>query len=273
MATVLITGCSSGFGELAAITFADHGHRVFASMRTPGKSEALNARPEIEQLALDVTSSDSVDAAVAHVLASAGGIDVLVNNAGIEVFGSVHLFADHEVERQFDTNVTGVIRVVRAVVPPMLERGSGVVVNVGSVAGRVGAPYSGLYAATKHAVEALTEAMHFELSHRGIRVCVVEPGQFATRLGENSVIAAAMQEGSTEHDRWQRYRAAQRKLVSGEPADPQVVADTIYRAATEEPGMLRYPVGADADLVLGAKAAMTFEEFDGAMRTVLDWHE
>ncbi len=273
MSTVLITGCSSGFGELAALTFADRGHRVFATMRTPGKSAALNARADITQLALDVTSSASVDAAVAQVLEAAGGIDIVVNNAGIEVFGAVHLFADDEVERQFDTNVTGVIRVVRAVVPGMLARGGGAIVTVGSVAGRVGAPYGGLYAASKHAVEALTEAMHFELSHRGIRVSVVEPGQFATRLGDNSATAVAMVEGDAEHDRWQRYRAAQRRLVSGEPADPQLVADVIYRAATEEPGMLRYPVGADADLVLGAKGSMSFEDFDGAMRAVLDWHE
>ena len=157
--------------------------------------------------------------------------------------------------------------------PGMLARGGGAIVTVGSVAGRVGAPYGGLYAASKHAVEALTEAMHFELSHRGIRVSVVEPGQFATRLGDNSATAVAMVEGDAEHDRWQRYRAAQRRLVSGEPADPQLVADVIYRAATEEPGVLRYPVGADADLVLGAKGSMSFEDFDGAMRTVLDWHE
>jgi len=273
MANVLITGCSSGFGELAALTFADRGHRVFASMRTPGKSAAIAARADIEQVALDVTSSASVDAAVAGVLDAAGHIDILVNNAGIEVFGAVHLFSDDEVARQFDTNVTGIIRVVRAVVPAMLAHGSGAIVNVGSVAGRVGAPYGGLYAASKHAVEALTEAMHFELSHRGIRVCVVEPGQFATRLGDNSATAAAMTEGSAEYERWQRYRAAQRRLVSGEPANAQEVADVIYRAATETPAVLRYPVGADADLVLGAKGAMSFEDFDGAMRTVLDWHE
>ncbi|MEY4338517.1 MAG: hypothetical protein RLZ14_367, partial [Actinomycetota bacterium] len=159
MANVLITGCSSGFGELAALTFADRGHRVFASMRTPGKSAAIAARADIEQVALDVTSSASVDAAVAGVLDAAGHIDILVNNAGIEVFGAVHLFSDEEVVRQFDTNVTGIIRVVRAVVPAMLAHGSGAIVNVGSVAGRVGAPYGGLYAASKHAVEALTEAM------------------------------------------------------------------------------------------------------------------
>jgi hypothetical protein len=102
---------------------------------------------------------------------------------------------------------------------------------------------------------------------------VVEPGQFATRLGDNSATAAAMTEGSAEYERWQRYRAAQRRLVSGEPANAQEVADVIYRAATETPAVLRYPVGADADLVLGAKGAMSFEDFDGAMRTVLDWHE
>lgn len=273
MAVVLLTGCSSGFGELAAITFADQGHRVFATMRTPGKSEALNARPDIEQLALDVTSAESVESAVAEAASRAGRIDVVVNNAGIELFGAVHLFGDDEVARQFDTNVTGIVRVARSVVPRMLQWGGGVIVNVGSVAGHVGAPYGGLYAASKHAVEALTEAMHFELSHRGVRVCVVEPGQFATRLGDNSALAAAMPEGSEEHQRWQRFRAAQRKLVNGEPADPQVVADVIVRAATEVPGVLRYPVGADADLVIGTKSSMPFEQFDTTMRTVLDWHE
>ncbi|MEI8241079.1 MAG: SDR family oxidoreductase [Actinomycetota bacterium] len=273
MSNVLITGCSSGFGELAALTFADHGHRVFATMRTPGKSAAIAARGDIEQVALDVTSADSVDAAVAEVIARAGSIDVLINNAGIEVFGAVHLLSDSDVTQQFDTNVLGVVRTVRAVVPHMLAKGGGAIVNVGSVAGLVGAPYGGLYAASKHAVEALTESMHFELSQQGIRVCVIEPGQFATALGANSAYAAAMVEGSPEYERWQRYRLAQRKLVNGEPADPQLVADAIYRAATERPGVLRHPVGVDADLVLGAKRSMPFEDFDVAMRAVLDWHD
>jgi NAD(P)-dependent dehydrogenase (short-subunit alcohol dehydrogenase family) len=208
MANVLITGCSSGFGELAALTFADRGHRVFASMRTPGKSVVIDARPEIEQLALDVTSTDSVNAAVAEAVRRAGRLDIVVNNAGVEMFGAVHLLSDEEVERQFDTNVTGVVRVVRAAVPHMLSNAPvdgrrGSIVNVGSVAGLVGAPYNGIYAASKHAVEALTESMHFELAHHGIRVCVVEPGQFATSLGENSMVAAAMPEGSADHARWQ----------------------------------------------------------------------
>ncbi len=273
MSNVIITGCSTGFGELAALTFADRGHTVVATMRTPGKSAALNARPEILQIPLDVTSSASVDSAVAEAIAQVGQLDVVVNNAGVESFGAVHQFTDDEVAWQFDTNVTGVVRVVRAVVPHMLGNGGGAIVNVGSVAGRVGTPYGGMYAATKHAVEALTEAMHFELAHRGIRVCVVEPGQFPTQLASNASTVAAMTSESEDFVRWQSYRAAQKSLVSGGPADPQDVVEAIYAAATERPGVLRHPVGADADLVIGAKNGMSFEDFEAAMRTVLNWHD
>jgi NAD(P)-dependent dehydrogenase (short-subunit alcohol dehydrogenase family) len=273
MANVLITGCSTGFGELAALTFADRGHSVVATMRTPGKSAALNERSDIRQVALDVCSSESVDAAMAEALASVGSIEIVINNAGIEVFGPVHQLSDDEVTRQLDTNVTGVVRVARAVVPHMLARGAGVIVNVGSIAGLVGAPYSGIYAASKHAVEALSEAMHFELSHRGIRVHVVEPGQFATALGSNATHAAAMVPGGEEHDRFTRFRAAQRTLVNGQPAPAQIVADAIYAAATQEPPALRHPVGADAELIVATKGSMSFEDFDTTMRTVLNWHE
>lgn len=273
MANVLITGCSSGFGELAALTFADRGHRVVATMRTPGKSAVIAARADIHEVPLDVCDSASVDTAVASAIDHLGGLDIVVNNAGIEVFGAVHLLADDEVVRQFDTNVGGVIRVVRAVVPHMISRGGGTIVNVGSVAGVVGAPYGGLYAASKHALEALSEAMHFELSHRNVRVRLIEPGQFATSLGTNALVARAMPEGSEEYERWQRFRAAQRSLVNGEPAPAQLVADVIYGAATDEPGRLRYPVGADAEMIVGAKGSMSFEDFDTTMRTVLDWHE
>jgi NAD(P)-dependent dehydrogenase (short-subunit alcohol dehydrogenase family) len=271
--SVLITGCSTGFGELAALTFADRGHTVVATMRTPGKSPALNARAEILQIPLDVTSTPSVDAAIAEAIAQVGTVDVVVNNAGVESFGAVHLFSDEEVAWQFDTNVTGVVRVVRAVVPHMLGNGGGAIVNVGSVAGRVGTPYGGMYAATKHAVEALTEAMHFELAHRGIRVCVVEPGQFPTQLSTNASTVTAMTPGSPDFERWQSYRAAQKSLISDGPADPQDVVEAIYSAATERPGVLRHPVGADADLVIGAKSGMSFEDFEAAMRTVLNWHD
>ncbi|HRB03698.1 MAG TPA: SDR family oxidoreductase [Ilumatobacteraceae bacterium] len=273
MSTVLITGCSSGFGELAALTFADHGHRVYATMRAPGKSAALNARADIHQFELDVTDSTSVNAAVEHVTAEAGPIDILVNNAGIEVYGPIHLLADDEITQQLDTNVTGVIRVVRAVVPSMLANGGGTIVTVGSVAGLVGTPYGGIYAASKHAVEAISEALHFELSQDGIRVRVVEPGQFATNLGANGVFAAAMTSDTPEFQRRERFHVAQRSLVNGEPAPAQRVADVIYQAATEQPGRLRYPVGDDAELIIATKSQMSFEDFDTTMRAALNWYE
>ncbi len=277
MANVLITGCSSGFGLLSAVTFAQRGHRVFATMRNPAKSGPLDeaaaaAGVEVEVLALDVCDPASVESAIAAVVNRAGSIDIVVNNAGIELFGAVHLVSDAEATRQFDTNVLGVIRVCRAVVPQMKAQGGGAIVNVGSVAGKVGTPYGGLYAASKHALEALSESMHFELAHLGIRVHVIEPGSFATALGENSLVAAAMA-GTDEFDRWQNYRTAQKKLVQGEPANPQLVADAIYAAVTAEPPTLRHAVGADAEMVINTKASMSFEDFETTMRTVLDWHD
>lgn len=276
MPATLITGCSSGFGLLAAVEFARNGHRVFATMRDPGKAGPLEAAAaaaegSVEVLPLDVTDDASVRCAVAEAVERAGRLDVVVNNAGIEMFGAVHLATDAEVLRQLDTNVLGVVRVARAVVPHLIEQGGGVIVNVGSISGLVGVPYSGLYAASKHAVEAITEAMHFELAVHRVHVRVVEPGQFATSLGDNSVVVAGMPEGSADFERWQRFRTATRGLVGGSPADPAAVASAIYQAATEEPGRLRYLVGGDAELIAGTKAAMSFEEFEATMRTALGW--
>ena len=276
--TVLVTGCSSGFGLLTAVVFAERGHHVVATMRDPDKAEPLleaaaAAGVTVEVATLDVGSSASVERAVEAVVASTGRLDIVVNNAGIELFGAVHLVSDEEATRQLDTNVLGIVRVARSVVPHMVRQGRGAIVNVGSVAGKVGVPYSGLYAASKHAVEAITEAMHFELAQLGIRVAVVEPGQFATGLSGNSVVAAAMPEDSAEYARWQAFRGRMRQLVGGEPADAQLVADVIYEAATSTEPRLRWPVGDDAALVLDTKAALSFEDFEAAMRTTLDWHE
>ncbi|MEX2626809.1 MAG: SDR family oxidoreductase [Ilumatobacteraceae bacterium] len=275
--TVLITGCSSGFGLLAAVEFARRGCHVVATVRDASVAGSLHAAAEaagveVEVAELDVRSTESVERAVADVVAS-GPLDVVVNNAGLEVFGAVHLVSDDEVIRQFDTNVHGPVRVVRAAVPHMIERGAGTIVNVGSVAGVVGAPYSGLYAASKHALEALTEAMHFELAQHGVRVSIVEPGQFATELAAKATVAAAMPPGSAEHERWQRFRTAMRGLVDGEPADPQRVAEVICDAALGDEWKLRWPVGDDADLVIATKSTMGFEDFETTMRAALDWHE
>lgn len=277
MPAVLITGCSSGFGRLSALAFARLGWRVVATMRTPAAGRdlldiAAAASWALSVVALDVTDPASVDAAVAEASA-AGPLDAVVNNAGVELHGPVHLASADEVRWQFDANVFGLLTVVRAVVPGMRAAGGGVIVNVGSLAGYVGAPYTGVYAATKHAVSALTEAMHFELSHEGIRTVLVEPGQFPTRLGANARVVAALEEGSPEAARRERWRAAQRSLAGPSPADPQQVADAIVRAATDPACPLHLLVGGDAELVAGAKRSLPFEEFEAVMRATLDWRE
>ncbi len=279
MANVLITGCSSGFGLLSALEFARRGDTVFASMRTVSKAAALNDAAAAEGLkvnvvSLDVTDDDSVRSAVAGVAAEAGTIDVLVNNAGIEMNGAIHLIADDEALWQLDTNVLGPLRTMRAVVPIMLQQGGGTIVNVSSVAGVAAVPYSGMYAASKHALEAMTEAMHYELSHKGIRLALIEPGQFTTEFSSNSQMAAGMAADTEATDRRLRFRGAMSGLLpAGPPPDPQLVANAIVDAAQAKAPKLRVPVGADAELVTAARSSMDFESFEQAMRQTLNWFD
>src|SRR3954454_5759669 len=255
MAVVLITGCNSGFGLHASLSFARQGHDVFATVRNLDRAEPLRTAAAAEDLELhvvrlDVRDADSVDGAVAEVVERAGRIDVCVNNAGIELRGPLEECSDDEMLVQFDTNVFGLVRVVRAVIPIMRAQGGGVIVNVGSLAGIVARPYGGLYSATKHAVEAISEALHFECAQFGIRVAVLEPGQFETELANNAIIAARFDDSSMYKNSSDRFDVALRRLApDGEPAPPEVVADAILAVAEDDDAGLRHLVGADADLV------------------------
>ena len=278
VASVLVTGCSSGFGKLTALLFARHGHTVFATMRDPAKAgpmEAMAAEEglEVHVLALDVTDPGSVTAAVADAEAAAGGsLDVVVNNAGIELRGPVESVSDDEVLAQFETNVFGVIRVVRAVVPAMRARGAGVIVNVSSIAGLVARPYAGLYSASKHALEGLSEALHHELRPFGIRVAVVEPGQFETDLLANAIVAEGFGPDSPYRAASDSFDVAVRGLVpDGKPAPAEVVAETIVAVAFDSMAGLRHLVGTDADLVMSVRRSGDFEHFDRTIRAALDW--
>ena len=177
MARALITGCSSGFGRATAIELKKRGHEVVATARQP---ETLADLDVDERLALDVTDDASVHAAVA----AAGVIDVLVNNAGFSVSGPVELVPMAEAHRIFETNVFGVVRMIQAVLPKMRARQSGLVINVSSVNGKVAPPLSGFYCATKHALEALSEALYYEVGHFGIRTVIIEPGFFKTGISD-----------------------------------------------------------------------------------------
>jgi len=184
--TILITGASTGFGRDTAETLARAGHRVFASMRDPQTKNSKHAETMraqgIEVVELDVSRDDSVDKAVTQVLAHASQIDVLVNNAGIASAGVTEAFTPDQAKLVFNTNVVGLLRTIRAVLPAMRERCDGLIINVGSIVGRVTFPFFGIYGASKFAVEALTDSLRYEVSQLGIDVILVQPSAYPTPL-------------------------------------------------------------------------------------------
>ncbi len=280
MAWVLVTGCSSGFGKLTALLFARHGHTVFATMRDTARAGPMAAMAaeegiDVRVLALDVTDPSSVTSAVAEAEDAAGGaLDVVVNSAGVELRGAVESVSDAEVVAQFDTNVFGVVRVVRAVLPGMRARRAGVIVNVSSIAGLVARPYGGIHSATKHAVEAISEALHHEVRPFGIRVAVVEPGQFETELLANATVAEGFGPDSPYREASDRFDRAIRGLSpDGRRAPAEVVAETIVAVAFDEHAGLRHLVGSDADLIMSIRNSGDFEHFDRTIRAALDWDD
>ena len=195
--TVLITGASSGFGRDTAETLASRGYRVFASMRDPsGKNrEAANSlwSQAIDVVALDVTDDNSVQRAVQAAIDKAGRIDVLVNNAGIASAGVTEAFTPSQAEMVFNTNVVGILRTARAVLPGMRRDRDGLIINIGSILGRVTFPFFGLYGASKFAVEALTESLRYEVSQFGVDVVLVQPSAYPT-----SMYSSALNPGDTD---------------------------------------------------------------------------
>jgi NAD(P)-dependent dehydrogenase (short-subunit alcohol dehydrogenase family) len=184
---ILITGTSNGFGNDVAKTLAAAGHHVFATMRDIGGRHHGTAKElqskGIETLELDVTDNMSVDAAFKRLFEKTGGkLDVLVNNAGIASGGLSETFSPEQVRDMFEVNVFGVQRVIRAALPEMRKNRAGLIINVGSILGRLTIPFYGLYGASKHALEAMTESYRYELSQLGIDVVLVQPGPFPTNL-------------------------------------------------------------------------------------------
>jgi NAD(P)-dependent dehydrogenase (short-subunit alcohol dehydrogenase family) len=196
---------------------------------------------------------------------------VLVNNAGIGVSGPVELVPLHEVRRMVETNFFGAVRMMQAVLPQMRARGSGIIVNISSVSGKVASPLSGFYAASKFAIEAVSEAMHFEMGHFGIRTIIIEPGYFQTSMSGSSVRYGVDDPPYDElADATEQMTAA---LGKGTAPGPEVVALAIAEAIEAPDAALRIPVGTDAEMVLGARASMDDATFESTMRQVLkvDW--
>src|SRR6187399_2750754 len=187
--TILITGASSGFGRDTAETLHRAGHTVYASMRgvrgkNRGAAEALR-KLGVKTVEVDVSDDASVDAGVKNVLTEADKIDVLVNNAGIGSAGVTEAFTTEQAKAIFDTNVIGLLRVTRAVLPSMRQQHEGLIINIGSILGRVTFPFVGIYGASKFAVEALTDSLRYEVSQLGVEVVVVQPSGYPTNFFTN----------------------------------------------------------------------------------------
>jgi len=239
----LVTGASSGIGEATAKRLALAGYKVYGTSRRG----AAPGRRSFEMLPLDVTSDESVEAAVTKVIRLDGRIDLLVNNAGFSIAPAGAEESSIEQARSiFDTNFFGLVRMTRVVVPHMRHQGRGRIINIGSVLGFLPAPYMALYAASKHAVEGYSESLDHELRTRGIRVSVIEPAYTKTQFDTNLL------EADSKLDEYREVRSALGKKLKEllAAADgPGIVADVVLQAATAASPRLRYTAGRVASRV------------------------
>ncbi len=263
MPVALITGTSTGIGFASALHFARHGHDVWAGVRNPSAATKLREAIDKERLpvrmvALDVDEAGSVQRGVGEVLDKAGRIDVLINNAGIGGGGPIEDVPVDWVKTLFETNYFGVVRMTQAVLPGMRERGSGTIVNISSVAGRLAVAGHGHYSAVKHALEAVSEALAQEVQRFGIRVAIVEPGVVITPIFSKARRFA--DQASPYFDHVRRLLLLYQKQVphAAQPAD---VARVIYEAATSRVPRLRWLVGEDAGLLIAGRQRMSDEEY------------
>jgi NAD(P)-dependent dehydrogenase (short-subunit alcohol dehydrogenase family) len=272
---ILITGASTGFGRDTAETLARAGHRVFASMRAiagRNRDHAASLRAKkVGVVELDVTDDASIDRAVAAVLKEAGGIDVLVNNAGIGAMGISETFTTGQVHALFDVNVFGVQRMLRAVLPTLRSQGEGLVVNIGSGLGRVTLPFLGLYGATKFALESISESYRYELAQRGVDVVLVQPGAYPTDIYASALKPADVSRVSPYGEVGTilgKMGESFAHMLTGESApNPHEVAEAIARLVDQPGGSrpARVVVGEPfgADVVNTTAAAVQSQLLDG----------
>jgi len=256
---ILITGAGRAIGAATATELTRAGHQVVATARDLRLLDELDVAL---RLPLDVTDADSVTEA----LAAAGELDAVVNNAARNGKGPLESFPLDELEDMFRTNAFGALRVVQPLLAAWRTRGSGVIVNVSSIQGRVATPLDGAYAATKYALESLSETLHYELGHFGIRVVIVEPGYIAPGMKPAGRVLGDPVYGQL----WDEWADTDQVLTGpgGRPG-PDVVAAAIRRAIEDPSTPLRVPVGEDAAMVLGARSSMDDATFEATMRGVL----
>jgi NAD(P)-dependent dehydrogenase (short-subunit alcohol dehydrogenase family) len=253
----LVTGASSGIGQATAELLAASGFTVFGTSRAPNQ-----VARSYRLISLDVRSDASVEAAVQSLLEQVGRIDVLVNNAGYAQVGAIEESSIAEVQAQFDTNLFGVIRMIKAVLPVMRRQGSGRIINVSSVVGHVAPPYAGVYATSKFALEGLSEALREEVRPFGVDVSLVEPAFVKTPLVSPQPTSPIT---AYNPGRQAALQGLSRSVESG--MDPGAVAQAILRAATTRP-RLRYLVGRDAKVLILIKRLLPDPLFERVRRRV-----
>jgi NAD(P)-dependent dehydrogenase (short-subunit alcohol dehydrogenase family) len=262
---VLITGCSTGIGRATAERLVNDGWNVYATARKPDSIEDL-AKAGAKTLALDVNDESSMSSAVAEVEKDGGSIGALVNNAGYSQSGALETIPMDSVRKQFETNVFGLLRMCQLVLPGMRRAGEGRIVNVSSMGGKLVFPGGGVYHATKHAVEALSDALRFEVAGFGIDVVIIEPGLIITEFGETAVGTM----GHLEDGPYAKFNSDVAKATAGAydgpmakfGGGPEKVASKIEKALSSRRPDTRTKVTASAGVIMGMRKAMTDRMWD-----------
>jgi len=272
MRSVIITGANKGIGYDTALAFARAGHKVFATMRNPETATALKQKIKEESLniiiaTMDVDSDESVKKCIDAILKENGSVDVLVNNAGIERHGSIEEISMSDFKAVMETNYFGVIRCIKAVLPQMRNDRNGCIINIASVAGKIASTPLGPYTASKHALEAISEALAQEVKPFNIRVAIVEPGIIDTQMARS--ISHGGDSLYPQANRFGGLFVASLKT----PTNATLVADKILEIADSGTWQLRHPVGPDAAPFLHWRASMTDEQWvDWNAATDEEWY-
>jgi NAD(P)-dependent dehydrogenase (short-subunit alcohol dehydrogenase family) len=263
---VLITGASSGIGLHTAKVFQSKDWKVAATMRSPENAVELQKIVDVECLRLDVTDVDSIKAAIVATLDKFGRIDAVVNNAGYGLLGAFEAATPEQIERQFQTNVFGLMNVCREILPYFREQKRGHIVNVASVGGRMTFPVSSLYHATKWAVEGFSESLQYEVDQFNIRIKIVEPGPIKTDFYGRSQ-DVAKREGITAYDAFVSRALGNMNKAAAAAPDGEIVAQTIFTAVTDGTKQLRY--GVNTKGILTARKLLSDGAFFALIRKVI----
>ncbi len=268
----LVTGSSSGIGFETALALARENYFTFASMRNTDKAGKIQeiAKKEnlnLEVIELDVDKEESIKSAVKKIQEQKGRIDVLVNNAGYGLFGCLEDVSMDELKAQFETNFFGVVRLIQEISPIMRKLGSGIIVNVSSIAGRIGFPGTPAYISSKFALEGLSECMRYELSPFGIKTIIIEPGVIKTDFFSSMKVAKGKPDSPYKEITERVMNGV--KMMSEMGTPPDEVAKTIIKAIQTEEPLPRYIVGSDASMFLEAKKMKTDIEFENYIKKEL----